>query len=256
MSLRWVVEKRVPLPERWVRSFAEVAVALSPLEPAVELRSSGLRTFLDALPTAPMRGTAWVTPSGNGARVSSRPGTGAVPAGGIERLRFLRELAPFVSTLTAFGSPGSSDVAAATAWVAEVEGGRLTFALSPSPSRGFSGEGGLLHALAAPDPGTDRIEGASVGRVGYDVTTASWFPRDLPFDRSFLGQPGPRLADARRLVAAGAVEAVGDGYVVRSGSDEYHVRRVDEGWRCTCPWWGRHGADRGPCKHVLAAVLL
>ncbi len=251
-----VIEKRVPLPERWVRGFAEVAVALSPLEPVLELGAAGLRTFLDGLPTTPTRGPSWVTTSGSSARISSRGGAGAVAVGGVERLRFLRELAPFVSTLTGFGAPGSAGEARTTAWVAELDGGRLTFALSPTPSRGFSGEGGLLHALAAPDQdGDEKVEQASVGRMGYDVARATWFGRDLPFDRSLLGRPGSRLANARRLVSTGSVAPVEDGFSVRSGSDEYRVRLVDGSWRCTCPWWGRHGADRGPCKHVLAAVL-
>jgi hypothetical protein len=249
-----VVEKRVPLPERWVRGFAEVSVALSPLEPVFELRAAGLRRFLDGLPTSPTRGPSWVVPSGTSARVSSRPGGGGVAAGGVERLRALRELAPFVSSLTAFGSVGAGE--GTTAWIAALEGGRLTFAVSPTASRGFSGEGGLLHALATPDDeGDRRIEQASVGRLGYDPAVASWFARDLPFDRSPLGRPGSRLANARSLAGAGAIAASGDGYDVRSGSDTYRVRQVDGTWRCTCPWWGRHGADRGPCKHVLAVVL-
>lgn len=257
-----VVEKRVPLPERWVRGFAEAAVALSPLEPVFELSAAGLRRFLDALPTSPTRGSGWVVPSGATARVASRPAAGGVATGGVERLRFLRELAPFTASLTAFGPADAGASEGTTAWVAELDGGRLTFALSPAASRGFSGEGGLLHALAGADgpespdgDGVRRIEQASVGRLGYDPSTASWFARDLPFDRSPLARPGTRLANARELVAAGAVEVQGEGYEVRSGADQYRVRQVDGEWRCTCPWWGRHGADRGPCKHVLAVVL-
>lgn len=253
-----VVEKKVPLPERWVRGFAEVALAVSPLEPAFELNGAGLRAFLEGLPTKPTRGDTWVVSAGSTARLSSRPAGGAVAAGGVERLRFFREIAPFVRTLTAFGAVGDVSAAGTTVWVMGVEGGRVTVALSPSPSRGFSGEGGLLHALAAASDGTDddRVEQASVGRLGYDSATASYFDRELPFDRSPLGKAGTRLANARELVAAGAVslDAAG-GAIVRSGSDEYRVRQVDDEWRCTCPWWGRHGADRGPCKHVLAVVL-
>ncbi len=31
---------------------------------------------------------------------------------------------------------------------------------------------------------------------------------------------------------------------------------VDDGWTCTCPWYGKHHGDRGPCKHVLAVQLV
>ncbi|MGH2874206.1 MAG: SWIM zinc finger family protein [Solirubrobacteraceae bacterium] len=33
----------------------------------------------------------------------------------------------------------------------------------------------------------------------------------------------------------------------------YHVRPNPP--RCTCRWWQEHPGDRGPCKHILAALL-
>ncbi|MGO9974725.1 MAG: SWIM zinc finger family protein [Solirubrobacteraceae bacterium] len=24
---------------------------------------------------------------------------------------------------------------------------------------------------------------------------------------------------------------------------------------CDCQWWYKHAGDRGPCKHILAAIL-
>ncbi len=26
--------------------------------------------------------------------------------------------------------------------------------------------------------------------------------------------------------------------------------------KCTCPWYNKHGMERGPCKHVLAAQIV
>lgn len=96
-----------------------------------------------------------------------------------------------------------------------------------------------------------------MGRRGYDTAAAEWFARDLPFDRSLLAPEGGRLANARSLVARGAVALAADRTAadVTSGRDQYRVRRVDEEWRCTCPWWAKHGTDRGPCKHVLATLI-
>jgi hypothetical protein len=101
------------------------------------------------------------------------------------------------------------------------------------------------------------MEAAAAGRLGYDVQRAEWFPRELPFSRRTLIRPDRRLAKARELVAAEAVVLTDDGRAaaVASGSNEYRVRLVDGTWRCTCPWWGKHGDDRGPCKHILAAVI-
>ena len=41
------------------------------------------------------------------------------------------------------------------------------------------------------------------------------------------------------------------------GTDvEHRVRLQPEGDKCTCPWYGKHQGDRGPCKHVLAARIV
>jgi hypothetical protein len=250
-------EKRVPLPERWVRGFAEVAIATSTVEPTLELSNAGLRQFLQQLPRGESRGVRWVVPSGTGARLSTRHAPGGLAVGGIERLRVLREMAPFIRAVTAFGRQGgpARQGRSCSVWSVEIEGGRLTLALSPEPSRGFSGEGGLLYASSnAVDA---KVEAAAAGRLGYDVQRAEWFSRELPFSRRTLDRPDGRLAKARDLVASKAVMLTDSAHAaaVASGSNEYRVRLVDGTWRCTCPWWAKHGDDRGPCKHILATVI-
>ena len=214
----------------------------------------------------------WVVPSGTGARLSTRHAPGALAVGGIERLRVLREMAPFIRSVTAFGCQGgsashgtashgtsshgtSSHGTSCSVWSVEVEGGHLALALSPEPFRGFSGEGGLLYASS--NSVNSKAEAAAAGRLGYDVQRAEWFPRELPFSRRTLDRPDGRLAKARALIASEAVVLTDDRHAaaVTSGSNEYRVRLVDGTWRCTCPWWGKHGDDRGPCKHILATVI-
>ena len=264
-----LVEKRVPLPERWVRGFAEVAAAQSSLEPHLRLQPSGIRRFLEALPTGVDHTAGWISPSGNSARWSTRPTPGAMSFGGASRLRVLRDVAPILRSLSGFGehvSRSPDGQASTTSWVGEISGGRVTIAVSPGPARGFSGEGALLNALASgshdtgeqPDTHIQRLEAASAGRLGYDVAAAEWFVRDLPFDRSAIDRPGGRLANARTLLGSGAVALDHDraAAIVTSGRDEYRVRLADGEWRCTCPWWGKHRDSRGPCKHVLATVML
>ena len=252
-----VIEKKVPLPERWVRGFAEAGVATSPLEPVFELANAGLRQFLQQLPSGSTRGVSWVVPSGSSARLSTRPSAAGVAVGGVERLRALRELTPFIRSATVFGVRGASasEASACSVWSMSIEGGCVALALSPEPSRGFSGEGGLL--LAAPHGLDAKLEAAAAGRLGYDAARAEWFVRELPFSRRALDQPGSRLAGARQLVASNAVEVLdgGSSSVVVSGANEYRVRLVDGAWRCTCPWWGKHHDDRGPCKHILATII-
>jgi uncharacterized Zn finger protein len=66
----------------------------------------------------------------------------------------------------------------------------------------------------------------------------------------------PRLANARALVAAGAVRLDGELATVAVG-DHGHRVRLDAagGAACTCSWWARYRGGRGKCKHVLAAEL-
>ena len=102
------------------------------------------------------------------------------------------------------------------------------------------------------------MEAAGGGALGYDVQRSECVcPRELPFSRRALDRPDGRLANARALVASDAVALTDDQHAaaVTSGSNEYRVRLIDGTWRCTCPWWGKHGDDRGPCKHILATVI-
>lgn len=194
-------------------------------------------------------------------------GVGAVAAGRLDRLRPLRHLAPFAGSVTAYADREGRTQSGITCWVVEVPGGRVSLVLSAGPARGFSGEGALVSALmnrriATPSgesdtSGLDCVEDAASGRVGYDLHRAAFFDRELPFDRTALAPEGSRLAAAEALAGRGAVQLASDGAsaTVTSGSGTYGVRRVDGAWRCTCPWWGRHRDERGPCKHVLATVI-
>src|SRR6266511_2396793 len=201
-----VVEKKVPLPERWLRGFTEVQVITAAFDPRVELPEM-----------------------------------------------------------------------------------RLVLTLSPEPRRGFSGEGAALHALADDDTAADadlvgallafeprvevdllaeraglpadRIRAAlaqlgTAGRVGFDVTEAAYFHRELPYDPDRVERMNPRLRNARALVEAGAVRLDGDVATVRVDDHDQRVRFSPDGAAsCTCPWWAKYRGSRGPCKHVLAAGI-
>jgi uncharacterized Zn finger protein len=45
-------------------------------------------------------------------------------------------------------------------------------------------------------------------------------------------------------------------WVHGSGGVDYRVGWSKNGWTCTCPWYGQHRGDRGPCKHVLAVQIV
>jgi SWIM zinc finger len=266
-----VVEHKVPLPERWVKGFGEVQVALRATVPVLELDRVQARRFLNTLPGGELgKVNLWAIPSGAAVRIGRAWQPGAVCLAGTTRLRVLLPLARFATGLRVYADP-DTNAPTAVAWVLTVPGGRLTFTLSPEPNRGFSGEGGLLLDLAAgrgaevaarlrseladvtrftvDDRGAATWLGAH-GHVGYDVYEGTYFWRHLPYPDEVLVSDPPRLREARRLI--GAVRRRPDGaWNVTSGPSEY---RVQDG-RCTCPWVARHGTSRGPCKHALAVAL-
>ena len=288
-----VVERKVPLPGRWLRGFAEVAVISADMEPRASIGGAAASDFLRRLP-ANDRTVLWAVPAGRSLRLTSRPVPGAVCLAGGHRLAALRGLLRHATSLTVFGPsarPGSP--ALASVWMLETPTLRLLLTLSPEPYRGFSGEGAVLTGLAGDEVADDadqvsallageptarghidpddlatasglpssRIRAAltllgTAGRVGFDVAQGAYFHRVMPFGTDAAARPNPRLASARDLVAAGAVRDVDGDAEVHSADSVYRVRVVDgKPAGCTCLWWGRHRGDRGPCKHQLAVLI-
>ena len=283
-------ERRVALPERWVRGFAETQAILAGMDRRFVVDGAAFRRFLRDLPRG-ARDPVFVTEVGGRAVLARRPELGAVAVADADRLRVLERLAASVRSVTVYAAGDG-----ASAWSAELDDARLTRAISAAAWRGFSGEGRVLDALARPagrrvraaveaalawqaevragelaaelGAGVPDVEAvladlAAAGVVGYDLAEHGYFARRLPFVPPGARREQPRLRQARALVEAGAVrvEAAGDdasGVVawVTGRSAEYRVRLGPDGRACTCPWWGKHPGDRGPCAHILAAELV
>jgi hypothetical protein len=281
-----IAEQKVPLPDRWIKGFAEVQVAAANLELLADLPVADARSFLRSLPRA-SRHVAWVHPAGRSLRLSSRPGPGAACLAGPERLWSLEPLLRFASSVRVYGiDAGQHAEPTASAWELTLDAARYTIVLSPELNRGFSGEGGLLFELGSSDAESDaellsphlgwghpvdmnqltRSTGlshqraksalmflAAHGRVGYDLAQGAYFHRELPLGTDALLKMNPRLMEAHQLADDGRVHLENGGARVRSGDLEYRVTFAPEHDRCTCPWWGKYAGSRGPCKHVLAA---
>lgn len=281
-----VTERKVKLPERWIRGFGEASVAASGMRPVAEIGAAEAQRFLRSLPRS--GGGVWVVPSGRTLRITASPSPDAVYLDGAARLKELLPLLRFASSLRVHGAAGTGDSPRASAWELVLRDARLTLTLSPQLSRGFSGEGGVLFGLASGDgadadavldqlawtPGADLAtlsfalgwEGprtvaaltwlGTSGRVGYDTGDGRYFHRELPYDADKAARRNPRLVGAQRLVDDGAVSWVSpERAEVCTGDHTQTVRRVGEAWACTCEWYLRYAGTRGPCKHVLAAEL-
>ncbi|MFD3602867.1 SWIM zinc finger family protein [Streptomyces sp. NPDC058656] len=297
------VEKQVPLPERWLRGFAEAQVLAAGFTPRAEIPAAEASAFLRTLPRPTLRSgartTRWVVPvGGRTLRPTSRPSRDAVCLPGPERLLALQQVLRHATTVRVYApvraesgaEPGAESDAAAVVWEVQLPGMRLTLMLSQNASRGFSGEGGVLHDLATGAAADDadlvsallawepRIDVAELsrqaglpaervraaltvlgtsGQIGYDLAEEAHFHRHLPFSAGGAEARNPRLRGARALVADGAVRLDGTLASVGKG-DHTHVVRADDTGRlsCTCLWWAKYRGGRGPCKHALAVSMV
>jgi hypothetical protein len=282
-----MTERKVPLPDRWLKGFGEVQAIARQMRPVGELTGAAAQRFVRSLPRSARR-PLWAVPSGASFTLTTTARRGAVCLAGPHRLVELGPLLRFARRLRVYGPEvDASSTEAPSAWELDLGSARFTLTLSPEKYRGFSGEGTLLELLADDDVAADavllgaaldwgsridvrgleadtgfapeRISSAlsylaASGRVGYDLADESYFHRELPFGNA-LEVMHPRLANAGALVEAGAVTVTETGALVRTGDAEHRVRFGPDTDRCTCPWWGKHQGNRGPCKHVLAARL-
>jgi hypothetical protein len=282
-----VVERKVPLPDRWVKGFGEVQALARPMRPVAELSVADAQPFIWGIPRNAPR-PLWAVPAGRGLTLTTGPRPGAACLATPHRIAELLPLLRFARGLRVYSAEADfGSLPMPSAWELDLGTARFTLTVSPEKYRGFSGEGALLGLLADPraacdadligvllawDPRIDigRLSAeaglsaertvvaltqlAAAGRVGYDLAEESFFHRELPFGPA-LEKMHPRLADARALVSSGSVVAGQGGALVRSGDNEYRVTFATPHDICTCPWWGKHQGTRGPCKHVLAARM-
>lgn len=280
------MERKVELPDRWIRGFAEIPGLAAGMAHFASIKGPGIGQFLSTLPAAQPGRTVFLLPTGRGLREVTTPKSTTMTLAGTGRLVAARRVARFATQLDIFKHGNG-----ASGWVFRLPGADFTLVLSPAPWRGFSGEGGILEALAAPgaeDAGAAVLAflgwqpvistgvlqartglaahrimqglahlGAS-GKVGFDLVEGAYFHRELPLDAERTVKDYPRLAAARRIAAKGGVSRHEHHWEVPSDAGKYvHTISEDDGsYRCTCAWWHEHQGSRGPCKHVLAVQLV
>lgn len=278
-------EKKVPLPPRWIKGFAEVQIIMCGMLHAFRLSRVAAQRFFRSLPRSKDDTLHWVSLSGGGVRLAARETPSAVPLRSGHRLRVLDTLVTKADSVDVFHNVDTG----ATAWVLDLGAQRVSLVLNVDPWRGFSGDGGLLTELATSDGmataavraqlnwqsmidvaemsaatglphssvSSALAELAAIGLVGFDLTTASYFHRVLPFDLEKIALLNPRLKAAEELIANKAVTIVDESAAdVVSDSVTHRVQRDGDSWRCTCPWFAKNGQQRGPCKHILAVEML
>lgn len=259
-------ERKVDLPERWVRGLAETQSLAAGLPLRAELDAIAWRRFIHGLAMGGGSGAGvsqWLLPAATGLRATRQPQAGAVSLAGSARLAATKRLTHLIERVHVHGPDVSaSSPPALSAWVFQLPGARLTLMLSPEPWRGFSGEGAVLAALSvATQSHADTLAGlmaweanldlpalgeeaqltpsqthaalqvlATSGHVGFDLTDGAYFHRQLPFEADRLQANYPRLAAARALIEQGLVQRHGAQFHVAASHGEHpHVVTLGHG---------------------------
>lgn len=284
------LEKKVSLPVRWLKGFAEVQSYQARMKLIHDVSGADALRFLRSLPRTKTRHPTWLVPFGRGLRSSQQPSSIGVRVGGIERLRVLEGLAPIAKRLRVYGDRSTET----SAWEIVLDEARFHLVLSPENWRGFSGEGQALMTLgdgkwqstlpkvraalrwdvvidagqlakrirmSDADIHRTLIALGSRGLVGFDLAEGAYFHRELPFDLSLVEALQPRLKAALKLFEESKVliHLQTDQLVelfVGGGEVEHRVAVAPTSVKCTCPWYSKYQGQRGVCKHILAAEML
>lgn len=205
------VERKVKLPERWVRGFAEVPQLMSGATQVFSLvGAASVVRFLSALPKSKGAGPD-VHLQQHGRSLRWTPVLWGTPrtekyVAGLARLVPALRIARYTNALHFFATQSGS-----SAWVFELPGARLSLVLSRDVYQGFSGEGSLLTRLAHPEvqrlgmllsdelhwqpridatllAGRSKLDSdevqvglswlAASGKVGYDLSESAWYHRN------------------------------------------------------------------------------
>jgi hypothetical protein len=285
-----VVERKVPLPTKWIKGLSTVQLYLAYSEPLLKLSKIQALQLFRAIPKGKTKNDYFLFMRGNRPILSPTRQQQAICIGGIHRLRLLEPLIPHIDHATVYAHTDNQ----ATTWQLYFGPVRFTFSLSRDAWRGFSGEGAGLEALIAdvPEALVQRFDNFSyanqefnptllaveqgidfttmenlsarlsaMGMLGYDVDENHFFYRRLPFKLNRIMGLNPRMKNAEKLLAEGKVEIVDrkperiEAKVLGSGI--YHTVVLEaERHRCTCTWYAKNQGERGLCKHVLAVKKL
>lgn len=281
-----VVERKVPLPVKWIKGLTTVQLFLSEAERVFTFNRIQTLQLFQSLPNGKPKTDYYLITRGNKPMFSPVKSNDGVCIGGIHRLKLLEPLLPLATELRVFPHRDMQSVT----WQLYFGPVRFSLSISRDAWRGFSGEGAALESLIedVPDSWIDAVDKYSyanhefnptllsieegldlrkvenitgrlsaMGLLGYDLDDNHFFYRRLPFKLSRILSLNPRLKDAERLLQDNKVEITlqtdnrVEAKVEGSGVNHFIVLTGDQE-RCTCTWFSKHQGERGLCKHILA----
>lgn len=284
-----VVEKKVTLPQRWIKGLTSVQLYLADMHEKFELNKIQVVQLFQSLPKTTTRSAMYLSYRANRYHLSPVAMPNSVQIGGIERLRLLDGLLPYIEKMTIFQATDGQSCAVQV----YLKHMRLTLAISPECRRGFSGEGNVLESMIQDVP-LEWIHGlnsllkanqsfnptmlsiehaidfstmdhltsslSSMGLLGFDLHDRQHYYRRLPFKLERILSLNPRLKNAKKLVSDDSVQFIRhEPQLIEarvSGTDVQHTVLIrNDIPQCTCEWFNKHQTQRGLCKHILAVKI-
>lgn len=280
------IERKVPLPAKWIKGLTTVQHFFSESEYGLTLNRIQAIQLFKTIPNGKVKTDYFLLKRGNRYSFSPLKSKDAICIGGIHRLRLLNHLIPLINELKIYPHKDLQSVS----FILCFDHVNFTFSVSRDFWRGFSGEGAALEeliedlpdsliqafdnysyanqefnpALIALEENIDlsKIEKLStklsaMGLLGYDLEKNGFFYRRLPFKLSRILSLNPRLKGAEKLLLEDKVDITLnkdnqiEAKVEGSGVNHYVViNKVME--KCTCTWFNKNQGERGACKHILA----
>lgn len=280
------VERKVPLPTKWIKGLTTVQIYLSQAQEGFTFNKIETQLLFRSIPKGNIKTDYYLIRRGAMPVFTPVKSTQGICIGGINRLRLLEPLIPYIDKMQVFPHPNMQS----TTWQLYFGNIRFSFSLSRDAWRGFSGEGAALENLIEDVPDEwiaamdkyayanqlfnptelamkenlsfDKVDLltarlAAMGLLGYDLDENRFFYRRLPFKLSRIESLNPRMKGTDKLIQDGKVRIIShtpEHTEARvEGSGVTHTVIFDPGReRCTCEWYSKYQGERGPCKHVLA----
>ena len=280
-----VVERKVPLPAKWIKGLTTVQHYMSTSDERYTLNRIQAIQLFKTIPKGKIKSDYYLTQRGNRMSFSPMKGKDTVIVGGVHRLHLLQPILPLIDEMKVFAHDEMQSVTFQLYFGSVI----FSFSLSRNTWRGFSGEGALLEELLEdiPDDLIQKMDNYSftnqefnttllaidtvseiskinnltaklsaMGLLGFELDSNQFFYRRLPFKLSRILSLNPRLKGVEKLLEQGKVHITKhEGQKVEArveGSGVLHYVVLDENEKCTCTWFSRNQGERGACKHILA----
>lgn len=284
-------EKKVSLPDKWIKGLGNVQVYLSEMEFVCQLTKVEAIMLLKSVPKASVKQDFYLIKEGNRYKFTPSARNGILKFGAIHRIHLISHLLTHIDSLSFYKDKEEQSVAI----VLHFKNVQMLFLFSAGAYRGFSGEGknlenfslnmpdeyliginNVLKANEAFNPTLLAIESdidlelmnhshaylSSIGLLGFDLVEQNHFYRRLPFKLNRLRTLNPRYKNAQKLIDQNNIKILSslNGRVeaeVKGSSGVVHKVIVDRDEQfCTCTWFTKNRVKRGLCKHVLAVRLM